>query len=95
MPTLTATVMELLAEQVSSARTTDRIELSPALARLAAKERYLALEVQGTRYNIGMRYGLLFAQLALSLDGADREEILAQLVDLLATRERTQSANSK
>ena len=38
---------------------------------------------------------LLFAQLALSLDGADREEILAQLVDLLATRERTLSAERK
>jgi UTP--glucose-1-phosphate uridylyltransferase len=92
---LSATVMELLAEQVSSARATDRIELSPALAHLAAKERYLALEVQGTRYNIGVRYGLLFAQLALSLEGADREEILAQLVDLLATRERTQSSEEK
>ena len=92
---LTATVMELLAEQVASARSTDRIELSPALARLAAKERYLAMEVQGVRYNIGVRYGLLFAQLALSLDGADREEILAQLVDLLAARERANSAVAK
>jgi len=92
---LTATVMELLAEQVAGARSTDRIELSPALARLAAKERYLAMEVQGVRYNIGVRYGLLFAQLALSLDGADREEILAQLVDLLASRERTRAGDEK
>jgi UTP--glucose-1-phosphate uridylyltransferase len=95
MHVLTPTVMELLGEQVSGARASDRIELSPALAKLAGKERYLALEVQGTRYNIGVRYGLLFAQLALALDGSDREEVLAQLVDLLATRERTQPVDSR
>jgi UTP--glucose-1-phosphate uridylyltransferase len=38
------------------------------------------------RYNIGLKYGLLFAQLALALDGHDREEILAQMVELLAAR---------
>lgn len=92
---LSATVMELLAEQVSAARAGERIELSPALAKLARKERYLALDVLGMRYNIGVRYGLLFAQLALSLDGADREEILAQLVDLLASRERSSLADMK
>ena len=64
------------------------MQLSPALARLAAKERYLAMEVQGQRYNIGVRYGLLQAQLALALDGNDREEILAQIVELLAARDR-------
>jgi UTP--glucose-1-phosphate uridylyltransferase len=87
--------MELLGRQVSSARPGERIELSPALAKLASKERYLALEVEGIRYNIGVRYGLLFAQLALALDGADREEVLMQIVDLLAVRERTQPINAR
>src|SRR5438105_15296070 len=64
MHVLTPTVMELLEEQVSSSKPSARIELSPALAKLAGKERYLALEVQGARYNIGLRYGLLHAQLA-------------------------------
>ena len=54
------------------------------LARLAGSERYLALEVRGRRYNIGVKYGLLTAQLALALDGADRDNVLAQLVELLA-----------
>ena len=54
------------------------------------KERYLAMEVQGMRYNIGVRYGLLQAQLALALDGNDRDEILAQIVELLAARERSE-----
>lgn len=64
------------------------VQLSPALARLAGRERYLALEVQGRRYNIGVKYGLLLAQLALALEGADRENVLAQLVELLAVRLR-------
>jgi UTP--glucose-1-phosphate uridylyltransferase len=42
--------------------------------------------VAGQRYNTGQKYGLLMAQLALALDGVDREKILAQIVDLLATR---------
>ncbi len=60
--------------------------LSPVLAELARRERYLALEVDGQRYNIGVKYGLLTAQLALALDGVDREKVLAQIVDLLAQR---------
>jgi UTP--glucose-1-phosphate uridylyltransferase len=89
MHVLTPGVMELLGELVTSAREGKPVQLSPALAQLAGKERYLALEVQGLRYNIGVRYGLLSAQLALALDGDDREEILSQMVELLATRERS------
>lgn len=59
-------------------------QLSPALAKLADRERYLAFEVRGSRYNLGMHYGLLVAQLALGLAGNDRAEILAQVVELLA-----------
>jgi UTP--glucose-1-phosphate uridylyltransferase len=61
--------------------------LSAALAQLAERERYLALEVQGRRYDIGARYGLLTAQLALALEGQDRNEVLSGLVELLATRQ--------
>ncbi len=80
-------VMELLVEAAGQARAGETVGLSPVLARLAARERYLALEVQGARYNIGVRYGLLMAQLAFALDGADREYILTQLVELLALRQ--------
>jgi len=59
-------------------------QLSPALAVLAGRERYLAYEVAGNRYNLGVTYGLLVAQLALGLSGKDRADILAQLVELLA-----------
>jgi UTP--glucose-1-phosphate uridylyltransferase len=80
---LTPLVMDVLAERV---RGDGPLDLSSALAELARRERYLALEVAGQRYNIGLKYGLLTAQLALALDGVDRERILAQIVDLLALR---------
>jgi UTP--glucose-1-phosphate uridylyltransferase len=89
----TPAVLEMLAEVVSVGRIANPpyqsggdgpVQLSPVLARLAGRERYLALDVKGTRFNIGVKYGLLTAQLALALDGADRENVLAQLVELLA-----------
>ncbi len=58
--------------------------LSPALHAMAARRRYLALTVAGRRYDIGSRYGLLLAQLALSLAGRDRDTVLTQIVELLA-----------
>jgi len=60
--------------------------LSPALHALASRRRYLALTIAGRRYDIGSRYGLLNAQLALSLAGRDRDLVLTQLVELLALR---------
>jgi len=87
MHVLMPTVMQMLGEQIASAKDGQSIQLSPALAALAQKERYLALEVHGVRYNIGLKYGLLVAQLALALDGQDRDEILAQMVELLAQRD--------
>ena len=62
------------------------IDLSSALSQLAATERYLAFAVEGTRYNISEKYGLLLAQLAFSLSGQDRDLILTELVHLLASR---------
>jgi len=58
--------------------------LSSALSRLVEHERYLACEMAGRRFDIGVKYGLMTAQLALALHGRDREEILSGLVELLA-----------
>ena len=59
--------------------------LSPALAALASRERHLALQIDGSRYNIGVKYGLLMAQLAVALSGKDREQILTEILELVAT----------
>ncbi len=88
MHVLTPTVMDLLENLVRQAEGKHNVQLSPALALLADRERYLAAELEGKRHNIGLKYGLLTAQLALALEGKDREEILTQLVELLANRER-------
>jgi UTP--glucose-1-phosphate uridylyltransferase len=82
----TTTVLDLLGEVIEATPAGGSVQLSPALARLAGRERYLALEVEGRRYNIGVKYGLLIAQLALALAGVEREQVLAQLLELLASR---------
>lgn len=86
MHVLTPTVMQILTELVSEAGGKGGVQLTTALTRMAAKEPYLALELQGRRYDIGVKYGLLIAQLALSLDGKDRDEVLTQMIELLAVR---------
>ncbi len=62
------------------------VPLTPALDALAQRERYLALEIAGSRFDVGARYGLLFAQLALALESGHRDEVLAELVEMLAQR---------
>ena len=93
MHVLTPSVIAILADLVEgSDSASKKVQLSDALAVLAARERYLALEVDGTRYNIGAKYGLLITQLALALSGGDRDHILSELVELLATGPTTSAA---
>lgn len=87
MHVLTPTVMGLLGDRLA-ADPEARPPLSAALAELARREQYLAMEETDRRYDIGARYGLLTAQLALALNGRDRAEVLTRMVELLAaTRE--------
>lgn len=86
MHVLTPSVMEILAELVAQAGGKGGVQLTSALQQMRTKERYLALELQGRRYDIGVKYGLLVAQMALALDGKDRDEVLSNLVELLALR---------
>ena len=85
---LTPAVMEILSGQLAERTVGESLGLSPALAELARRERYLAQGRLGWCYDVGVRYGLLKAQLALALCGNDRDEVLSQLVELLANRER-------
>ena len=88
MHVLTPTVMELLQTRIAQSDAAQgRLQLSPILDEMARRERYLALQVQGRRYALDANYGLLIAQLALSLSGKDRAEVLAEICDLLARRD--------
>jgi UTP--glucose-1-phosphate uridylyltransferase len=67
--------------------------LAEALNQLAQREQYLAMELPGWRYDVGVKYGLLTAQLALALNGQEREVVLSQLVELLAAQELGRGEN--
>lgn len=82
MHVLTPAILKLL--QANLDRADGAIDLSSSLSDLASVERFLALELQGNRYNISHRYGLLLAQLAISLTGQDRDMVLSEMVKLLA-----------
>ncbi|HEU5080277.1 MAG TPA: sugar phosphate nucleotidyltransferase [Opitutaceae bacterium] len=84
MHVLTPTVFTLLAEEAAQAPD-GKIGLSPALARLASREKYLATELQGRRADLEAQFGVLRAQIALALNGSAREDILALLAEELAT----------
>ena len=63
-------------------------QLTPALQELANREKYLAAELRGARYDIGAKYGLLLAQVALGMAGQERDAMLAALVELMAETAR-------
>ena len=86
MHVLTPTVLTLLEKTLNNVPVGQNIDLSTSLNQLAGTERYLALEIDGSRYNISYKYGLLLAQLAFSLSGDDRDLILTELVSLLAAK---------
>jgi len=89
MHVLTPTIMDILGQMLGSR---EPVVFSTALAELARREQYLAMEATDRRYNIGARYGLLTAQLALALSGRDREKVLYDLLELLAMRELAAAA---
>ncbi len=87
MHVMTPTAQRVLAELFANAAGREStVHFRVALARIAAQERYLACELQGRRYDFGVKYGLLTAQLALAFSGKDRDEVLSGLVELLATK---------
>lgn len=86
MHVLTPGVMDILGEGVARASESAPLMLTPALAELAAREKYLAKEMDGSRYDLGQRYGLFMAQLALAMAGVERDEVLAQMLALVARK---------
>lgn len=86
MHVLTPVIFEIL-EALMKQSSTGRVSLSAALGELAQREQYLAMIQRGRRFDVGVKYGLFTAQLALAMNGEERDEVLAQLVDVLAVRE--------
>ncbi len=101
MHVLTPAIMDILADLVDRVRAATGVtarrgvSLSEALAALATREKYLALEERAQRYDVGVKYGLLTAQVALALSGDDRDEVLARLLELLTARELGRRAGDR
>lgn len=92
MHVLPPTVFPLIEAEYARAAGTG-VQLTPALQELARRERYLAAELHGERYDIGSRYGLLLAQMALGMAGRDRDDMLAEIAALLAESKRTRKGS--
>lgn len=81
---LTPQVFGILREKERRLAVGEKLGLTEALALLAAKEKYLALEVDGQRIDLESPFGLLRAQLALALYGPRREEVMRLLLEEVA-----------
>ncbi|MEL6897752.1 MAG: sugar phosphate nucleotidyltransferase [Planctomycetota bacterium] len=85
MHVLTPQVLRLIGELHRESPST-KWTLADAMAMLHGREKYVAYQMRGSRYNLGVQYGLLRAQLAIGLSGRDRQLILAEMVEVLADR---------
>lgn len=92
---LTPAVMEVLDYELKHSTNGHLPAISNALDELARREKYLALEMDDYRFNVGVRYGLLNAQLALALTGKDRDEVITMLMEMLLLRERNVGERNK
>lgn len=84
MHVLPAKTITHLKEQLATLPEGKTLGLNSTLQHLADSGEYLALRIDGQRFNLGERYGLLRAQLALSLAGPHRDEVMATIIELLA-----------
>jgi UTP--glucose-1-phosphate uridylyltransferase len=92
MHVLMPAVFEILEEHIKGSGGKKGVTLAGALSDLAEREQYLALEMHDRRYDIGVRYGLMTAQLALALTGQDHDMVLTRLLELLVGRELGQTS---
>jgi UTP--glucose-1-phosphate uridylyltransferase len=86
MHVLTPAIFDILSTMLATS-VDGRASLSAALSHVARREQYLAMLQKGRRFDVGVKYGLFTAQLALALSGQDRDEVLAELINVLAVRE--------
>jgi UTP--glucose-1-phosphate uridylyltransferase len=78
-----SSVFDILKKHIEN-RTHNNVMLTPALQELANTDKYLALEMKGSRYDTSKKLGLMSAQIALGLASEMRDEILTQMIHILA-----------
>ena len=85
MHVLSPSIMQILAKNLENSHG-NKISLTDALNELARKEQYLALEKNDWRFDMGTRYGLLKAQLAMALSGNDRDQVMSELLEFFVMK---------
>jgi UTP--glucose-1-phosphate uridylyltransferase len=85
MHVLSPAIMQILDKNLKNSGE-NKIGLTEALNELAQKEQYLALEKNDWRFDMGTRYGLLKAQLALALNGNDRDQVMSELLEFFVMK---------
>ncbi len=86
MHVLTASVMDII-ESLLKDNPDRKVPLSEALNILASKEEYLALEKNDLRFDLGTKYGLMKAQLAVALTGKDRDQLMSELLEFFVLKD--------
>lgn len=87
MHVLMPSLLKILKISFENLKEGGNLNLSSALMQLSKNEKYLALEKSDWRYDVGTKYGLLKAQIALALSGKDRDQVLSELLELFTSRE--------
>jgi len=87
MHVLMPSIFMILEARFNNLKHSENLNLSAALKELCKNEKYLALEKLDWRYDVGTKYGLLKAQIALALSGKDRDNVLSELLELFTSRE--------
>lgn len=83
MHVITPEVMGYLTERAGSLADGEALGLSDALNAAAGHGKYLATQLEGSRFDLEQRYGQLKAQVAIGLQSPDRDQLLAEIIDLL------------
>ena len=85
-------VFDILGEAVdkrpASTACDTEVQLTPALQELVNREKCLAIEVDGSRYDISAKFGLMQTQIALGMAGSDRDAVLRTIIEQLAETNR-------
>lgn len=82
-------LFDLLDHQIRhNIRERGEIQLTSALEMLRGEGRYLAVEIDGARYDMGVPFGYVQTQLALAVNSPARRQVLASLPNLLTLGHR-------
>jgi len=85
MHVFTPTLFDCIAEMIErDDRDRGEFQLTTAQRMVRERARYVAVEVVGERYDMGVPFGYVETQIALALSSPQRDEMLGSLVQIIA-----------